>query len=799
MFRLHRNELAESPSTSPSSDLADRGSGATVNAEMGQRSRLGLAYGQFIYRFRWLVIVLWIVVTASSLYFAGQISSVLQGGSGSLSGTQSAQVSSIMTDTLGRPRSQLAVVFQSSDVPAADPAYQHEIRDFISRAQAFPHVTSATAGGVGTDGHTAVVFVNFDTDTNYVQQHLADFRKLVPGSGTADQVQVHVTGLPALNDALNQVTGQDTRNSLRPALLLALVILLMVFGTLTAASMPLLLGLVAVPVALATLYGIAVHEPISSLVTNVIQGIGLGIAIDYSLFMTRRFREELSRGRSVQDAVAMTVATSGEAVLFSGLLVMIGFSGLLLIGFSVVSSFGIGGATVVAVAVVAALTLLPAILGVLGPRINAVRVPIVSRFVGVGSRRLGETSSSERSETTGLWHRWALAVMAHPIVSVLLVGLILVLMAFPLFSIQIGNSGTSSLPTTTEARQGLDILTAQFPAYSQQPVLVVAQTADGSSMLSADNLARLDQLTRWISAQAHVTQVTSLTRPPAVPGIPSPSEQQLAALYTSGSYQQNAALGQFVGATTKGGTTLITVQTDATQDSQAAFNLVDTLRVHASAVGQVLHVLVGGTVASDLDFDRHMYGNFPRAIAFILVATYVLLLLMFRSVLLPLKAILMNVLSVGAACGVLVFIFQWGHLQRILDFTSLGFLENTVPILLFCILFGLSMDYEVFLLSRIHEEWLRTHNNTYSVARGLEKTGGVITSAALIFVVVIGSTAFTRLLVTKEVGLGMALAVLVDATIIRSLLVPAMMRLIGRWNWWLPGRHLPKERPMPTS
>jgi RND superfamily putative drug exporter len=234
--------------------------------------------------------------------------------------------------------------------------------------------------------------------------------------------------------------------------------------------------------------------------------------------------------------------------------------------------------------------------------------------------------------------------------------------------------------------------------------------------------------------------------------------------------------------------THISVTGNTKLDSDAGKALVDRLRAGDKTAIDGLTFQVGGLQAVYQDFDRYLYSNFPKAIIFIVCATFVLLLLLFRSLLLPLKAILMNVLSVSAAYGVLVFVFQWGNFANVLNFTSNGFVDSLVPILLFCILFGLSMDYEVFLLSRIREEWLRTHNNTLAVARGLEKTGSVITNAALLFIIVAVAFTFTSLIITKEVGLGMTIAVLVDATIIRCLLVPATMRLLGRWNWWLPGR-----------
>jgi uncharacterized membrane protein YdfJ with MMPL/SSD domain len=374
---------------------------------------------------------------------------------------------------------------------------------------------------------------------------------------------------------------------------------------------------------------------------------------------------------------------------------------------------------------------------------------------------------------------------------------VLVALGWPVFSINIGSPSSSSLPATSEARQGLDIVDQQFPALSGNTISVVLQTPDGSSMLTADNIARVNQYSTWLAAQSHVSGVTSLTRFPGLSSITLPNgspldESQLETLYTTGAYQQNPALAQLVNGTTASGTTLITAQSNATLDSAPSKQLIDHLRAN-KAEGQGLTVLVGGIQATTLDFTTSLYRSFPQAILFIMLATYVLLLLMFRSVVLPLKAILMNVLSVGAAYGVLVYVFQWGNFESILGFQSTGMIDSFIPILMFCILFGLSMDYEVFLLSSIYEEWLRTHHNRWAVARGLEKTGGVITNAALLFIIVTGAFTFTTLIITKEMGLGMAVAVLVDAAIVRTLLVPATMRLLGRWNWWLPGRALPPK------
>jgi putative drug exporter of the RND superfamily len=751
--------------------------------------RLGIAYGRQVYRFRWFIIVFWIIILGVSIPFASQISSILQGGGYSFQNSESIRVDNLLTSKLHQPLTTALVVFQSTNTPVSDPAYQQQVQDFMAKARAFPNVTGVTQGGTGQDGRTTYVTINFNQTEDKVETKMEDFHTLLPTSGPA---KAYLTGDPAIFRAITTTTQQDVEHAELAALPIALLVLLVVFGTLIAAAMPILLAIVALPVALAIVYAIALHYSMSIFVLNIASIIGLGISIDYSLFMVRRFRDELAEGRSPRDAVGWTIATSGEAILFSGLIVMIGFSGLMLIGVPIMISMGIGGAVVVGVAVLAALTLLPALLGVLGPRINSLRIPFFNRFTMRNEKR--EASENMEKEPRGFWEVWAWGVMRRPVLIIVAVSALLLLLSWPIFSISIGTAGVTSLPKSAESRQGIDILNAQFPETNQYPVFITAQTTGGSSMLTTENLAKLDNLTKWIAVQDHVTGVVSLTHIPSTPGAPTLTEQQLAALYSSGAYQQNPALQKLVASINNGDTTLITVKTDTQVDSSEGKALIDTLRAGDQAAAQGLKVQVGGFQAISLDFNRYLYSNFPRTIAFILIATYILLLLMFRSVVLPLKAILMNVLSVCASYGVLVFIFQWGNFSNILNFTPDSYLNSLLPILLFCILFGLSMDYEVFLLSRIREEWLLTHNNRWSVARGLAKTGGVITNAALLFVIVCGAFAFTSVIVTKEIGLGMAIAILIDATIIRTLLVPATMRLLGRWNWWMPGRPLPPKQ-----
>ncbi|HEX6483031.1 MAG TPA: MMPL family transporter [Ktedonobacteraceae bacterium] len=753
--------------------------------------RWGLVYGRQVHRFRWPILAFWVIAVVVSVPFITKVGSVLQSGGYSYSGSEAAHASNIISSKLRPTPTQLLVVFQSANTGVNAPDYRQEVNNFINKVHAFPHVSGAVQSGPGQDGRTTFVTVTFSVNSSTVKDQLDDFQKLLPGGTSAIPAHAYVTGDPAISKDFSQITQQDTEQAEFFALPIALLVLLVVFGTLLAALTPLVLAMVAVPVALALIYVIALHADMSIFVLNVASVIGLGISIDYSLFMTRRFRDELANGRDVREAVAWTIATSGEAILFSGMIVMIGFCGLLLIGIPFMTSFGVGGAVVVAASVLAALTLLPALLGVLGYRINALRVPFLSRFT-MDVRHSTTVSRAEvpNEERGGFWQKWALAVMRRPMLIIVVVTAILIGLGWPIFSLNIGTPSVTALPASAGSRKGIDILNAQFPETNENPIFVIVQAPGGSSILTSGNLSKLDSLSRWLASRPHVTGVVSLTHLSASPGPLTLTEQQLATLYSSGAYQQNSALSQLVSSTTKGDTTLITVKSNTIMDSSDGKALINDLRAGDKAAGQGLTVLVGGDQADSMDFSNYLYGNFPRAILFILAVTYILLLLMFRSVLLPLKAILMNVLSLSACFGVLVFIFQWGNFSNVLHFTSEGSLDSTIPILLFCILFGLSMDYEVFLLSRIQEEWLRTHDNRRAVARGLEKTGSVITNAALLFMIVAGAFIFTSILLIQEMGIGLTVAVLVDAAIIRMLLVPATMRLLGRWNWWLPGRPL---------
>lgn len=749
--------------------------------------RFGLAYGRLMYRLRWSVLVLWLAALAVSVPFALRASSALRGGGYALSHAESSRVAEQLQQELQVPPSQVLLVLQSATTPISQQAYQQEIDDILRSARTAPHVIGVQPGQTSSDERTTYVVVDYDADDGTADQYVPALRSaLEPVTGPA---RIYVSGTPATYADYSIIAQQDLQRAEAVTLPIVLVVLLLIFGTLVAGAMPLALALTAVSLALAVIDGIATQTWMSIFVLNVVTTIGMGISIDYSLLMTRRFREELGQGKTVQEAVAWTAATTGEAILFSGLTVMVGFTGLLLTGIPITASFGVSGVVVVGSALLAALTLLPALFAILGERVNGLRVPGVGRRVVVRA----DTQRPVGGSRASFWQRWAEGVMRYPVVILLAVVVLLVIAGLPIFALNAAAYGSSPLPPTAESEQGFAILRTTFPQLIQAPVVLATQSLDGSSMLTQENLQRVDALTRWVAAQPHVTAVASLMRPPAQPGDPPLSAEQLMRLYTSGAYAEQPALAHYVATVTHGDFTILTVRTDAPLDSPAGKELIAHLRAGAAATASGFTVQVGGLQAVSVDFTSALYGTFPWTLAFILGTTFLLLLLLFRSLVLPLKAVTVNLLSLSVSFGVLVAGFQQGRLSQALHFTGNGTVDAIMPIVIFCILFGLSMDYEVFLLTRIREEWLRTRNNRLAVAHGLEKTAGVITSAALLFALVIGPLIFSTLLVTKEFGAGMLVAVLVDATIIRLLLVPATMRLLGRWNWWLPGATLPAD------
>jgi RND superfamily putative drug exporter len=626
---------------------------------------------------------------------------------------------------------------------------------------------------IAEDGSAALAVLVFDKTMEQVQPEIGPIKQALRPT----TLQASITGEPAVYEAISELSAEDLRKAESYALPFALIVLVLVFGTLVAASLPVIGGAFAVTATLGAMYLIAPHYDLSIFVMNVASMLGLAVGIDYSLFIVGRFREELRRGATVGDAVETTVATAGRAVFFSGVAVVVGLLGLMSFSYMSLRSMGIGGSVVVLFSVLSALTLLPALLGVLGHHVDSLRL--------LGRRR----------RESGFWRRWSDWVMAHPVVVLTGTTVVILLLAAPVLRITVNVPTATELPKSQEARRGFDIITSRFDRGQLSPNQLLL-TWDGAPQdpFVPSNLVRLYEYGQRLAGQDGVASVTSIVN---LPGMASPQAavafwQAAGRSPASGQGlrrtlppEQQAAADRLADATTRPGAVLFSVAPDTQPDLPAGRAVARRLGDLPPPAGATLHL--AGLSAGVDGFVNSVYSRFPWVVAFVLGVTYLVLLVLLRSVLLPLKAVIVNILSILASYGALVFIFQDGNFTSILDFETQGYVDATLPVIMFCTIFGVSMDYEVFLLTRIREAWLETKDNRVSVGTGLTATGSIITSAALIIVIVAGSFALTSVVVTKAVGIGLAVAVAVDATIIRILLVPAAMRLLGGWNWWIPG------------
>jgi len=469
----------------------------------------------------------------------------------------------------------------------------------------------------------------------------------------------------------------------------------------------------------------------------------------------------------VAEAVRVTVATAGRAVFFSGLTVLLGLLGLVLFEFMILRSVGIAGAIVVGLAVASAITLLPAILAIIGTRIDALAVRGVTVEPGAD----------------GPWARLARRVMRHPVAVLVPTLSLLLVLGVPFLQVRFNAPDATILPSSVPSRETYDILARVFGEGEFAPIVLAVRTT--GSATTPENLAKLYDYSRRLAADPRVSRVSSL-----VDVDPRLTLDQYRLLYGSVGGPPDRFVAASLAATTSGDLTAFTVTTPYGPNRDEGRSLVREMRDPTSPLAPPagVSVQVGGGAADVDDVVSRVWSDFPRTAAFIVVTTFIVLFVLLRSVVLPIKALVMNTLSIVASFGALVWIFQDGNLSALLGFQPLGFVETTQPVILFCVLFGLSMDYEVFLLTRMKEAWDRTGDNTEAVARGLERSGRIVSSAALIVVVVAGSFAFADIVLIKALGLGVAIAVALDATVVRALLVPATMRLLGKWNWWVPVR-----------
>ncbi len=729
--------------------------------------------GRFAVRRRWWIVAAWALLILAAVPLAPRAPGALSAGGFILDDLESARAKQLLQTELGVEPSAFVLVYASRTMTAGTLPWLQAVSAATRDVAAAPHVTRVLSHAlaprqVSADGHTAydIVFLDLPPD---------DSPAAIPGVQAALHQQpgltVMIGGGPAFYGDVQSVTETDLRRSELISFPLAALALLIVFGSVVAAAVPLAVGGTAVLVALAGIFLVASVTPMSIFVLNLATLLGLGLGVDYSLLMTSRFREELAHRRGepdqVAEAVRVTVATAGRAVFFSGLTVLLGLLGLVLFEFMILRSVGIAGAIVVGLAVASALTLLPAILAIVGTRVDALAVRKVRVEPG----------------TEGPWARLARRVMRHPVAVFVPTLAILLALGVPFLHVSFNAPDATILPASVPSRAAYDVLVQNFGEGEFAPIVLAIRT-QGDATTPA-NVAALYDYSRRLAADPRITRVDGL-----VNVDPRLTLAQYQLMYSAPAGPPDRYVATGLAATTNGSLTAFTITTPYGPNAAEGRALVHDLRSPTSPIAPPagMTVLVGGGAADVEDVVTRVWADFPRTAAFIVLTTLVVLFVLLRSAILPVKALVMNTLSIVASFGALVWIFQDGNLSAILGFQPLGFVETTQPVILFCVLFGLSMDYEVFLLSRMKEVWDRTGDNTEAVARGLERSGRIVSSAALIVVVVAGSFAFADIVLIKALGLGVAVAVALDATIVRALLVPATMRLLGKWNWWVPAR-----------
>ena len=741
-------------------------------------------WGHFVHRHRVLVLLM------SLLLVAGSLAVLLQGAQlqpyEPPPNTESGRAARLLSTELSSSRETSFVLILSHDaMRVEDDAFQAAANATLAPLRADPRVEAvrtpydvspqAAASMTSTDQHRLLAIVYLNGAPEEAQEAYAELRPRVQ-SGVLDVV---ATDQLAVFHDIEAALERDLVRAESVSLPLSLALLILVFGTLVAALLPIGVGAFAVMGGIAATFLLADVMDVAVYALNVVSLIGLGVAIDYSLFVVSRFREELRRS-PVPDALARAMATSGRAVVFSGLTVGVGLAGLAFYQGMFVVTMGLAGALVVAIAILYALTFLPALLALLGPRINRLRIP---------GRRLERTQTGR-----GGWHRMAEAVMRRPVLFLVPALLLIVTLSVPFLDINLANGGADQLPEGAESRHGFAILQEAFPQQGATLVSAVVEFPSGP-VLSTARVGDLYNFTHRVARLPSVVGVESI-----VDLDPNMTAADYEALYASPPGTWPPGVGEAVNSTIGAHIALVQVYSSAYTTTPEARDLVRALRGDA-IVGDGRALVTGGP-AYDLDAQTLILRNTPFAMAFVVLATYVLLLLQTRSVVLPAKAIVMNFLSIMASFGAVVWIFQEGHLSNVLDFTPAS-IDASIPVLLFCIVFGLSMDYEVLLLSRMHEEYVATGDNRSAVARGLEKSGRLITSAAAIMVLVFASFGLAQVTIIKAFGVGLAIAVAMDATIVRAIIVPATMRLMGEWNWWGPGhwhrRPGPPKAPPPAS
>ena len=721
----------------------------------------------FVTRYPLQVVLAWVALLLLAVPAARLAPQHLAANASDVRNSEARKVLGLLSEEFALPLVDRTVLVSESSLPESDPRFRQIYDQLMARVAGLEGVVRINRYDApsplrqkSADGRVTATLL--ETHLENGEAVIEALRREARAAQTPE-VRFYVTGATAVTKDFLHLLEADVKRSELMALPLTGLVLLLAFGALVASGLPLMVGVVAIATGLACLYFLTHFGEVSSFALPVITMLALGAGIDYALLMVNRFREELASGRSAQAAAAITARTAGRTVASSGLVVAIAMGALLVPDLTFIRSMGVGGVMAIILTVLASITLLPAILALLGERVNAPR-----RW------SFRATSSGQPSP---FWGRWAEGVMRRPWMWSLGAAGLLLALAWPMTQMKLGYTGAFGLGPNVESRKGLELIRQLELGGALDAFEVLLDL--GQEGFTPENRSRWRDLEARISAWPEVRLVVS-------PFLAGRQEAQ-------GGFAELVGLSSQYISQNRRYLRLTVIPRDAVRAPDIP-DWYARLKQEARSVG-FQQVLLGGAPVGSMEFTQALVGAMPAAIGTVFVATFVLLALAFRSLVIPLKSILMNTLTVGAAYGLITLIFQEGWGAGLVGApTDVGGIDSSLPIVLFAVIFGLSMDYEIFLLSRVQEAHLAGMDTPQAVRYALERTAGVITSAALIMIIVFSAFVFGQVVANKTIGLGLAFAVLLDATLVRLVLVPAVLVLAGRWNWWLPE---PLRRVMP--
>ncbi|WP_186438322.1 MMPL family transporter [Cohnella terricola] len=740
-------------------------------------------WGKALYKMRWGVVAVWIVLVLFGGYGFGKLTPLLSGGGWEVPGSQSLTAGKLLASEFGsRSESSLTLVLKDPRHTAGSPEYNDKLKQIVDRLQTEEGVSGVFSilnasegigsGLVGKDPNLSIAFVDMNMKREFAINKMPDYEKRVVKQAESLDAEAYLVGSAAFWGESSVQSQQGLARAEMIVFPLIIIILLLVFRSLMATVTPLIVTIASVLVAMGIVYLVAREVELSVFVTNSAMMLGLGVGIDYSLFIVSRFKAELAAGRDKREALATTLRTAGHTVFFSAITVIAALSALFTVPIAAIKAIAFGGIVVVFVAGLASLTLLPAVLVILGVRINKGSIPF-----------LRPRASARESG----WQRWTKAIMRRPALFLIVTLAVMGAFAAPALDMKLDSPDVRMLPADTSVRQGFKLLEDSFGAGSANQISVVLHN-EQADLSKPEALAKIASLQTELSRQDHVSGVTSAASffPGMEPAVISGLLNGAAgALPDDVQYM----VDRYVSVDRH--TVLLEVKLDQFESSEAGREVVTRLRdvvLPGFELPEGTSFSIGGETAVGMDTSKAISDSLLPALGVMLVLIFLILVLTFRSLLLPLKAIVLNLFSVAATYGILVFVFALGHGSEIFDVEANGYVIHFVPVLLLALLFGLSTDYEVFLVSRVKEEYERTGQHENSIAEGMEKTGPLITGAAVLMVAVFAGFSFSGVLPIQMLGFGMAVAIALDSTVVRMLLVPVTMKLLGRASWWFPGR-----------